>query len=103
MAETLLAADSPTAEFRIRFTRARGLTALFESPTNSYRWVGQGTLRIEPHGVQFMARTRRLAGLPRTHRRYVLGPQIRDVYRQADGVRVEFRDNSHHAVLNFWA
>jgi hypothetical protein len=103
MVETPLAADAPKAEFRIRFSRTRGLTALFEPPANSYRWVGHGTLRVEPNGVQLLARTRRLFVLPRTQRRYVLGPQISEVYRQADGVRVELRENSRHAVLNFWA
>jgi hypothetical protein len=103
MVETAAALDAPTAQFRIRFTRTRGLTALFEPAANSYRWAGGGTLHVEPNGLLFQARTRRLIGLRRMQRRYVAGPQIRDVYRQSDAVRIEFREHSRHAVLNFWA
>jgi hypothetical protein len=92
MVETAVAIDSLRTEFRVRFTRTRG------------SWGGgRGILRVEPNGLLFLAWTRRLIVFPRMQRRYVLGSQIRDVYRQSDGVRIEFRENSRYAVLHFWA
>jgi len=90
------------ALFRVRFTRSRGFAALFERPENSYQWSGYGTLRVEPRGIQFRA-TRRVIGLPRTEARFVAGREISNVYREGDGVRVEFRDDTRQNVLNFWA
>jgi hypothetical protein len=89
-------------QFRVRFTRSRGFAALFERPENSYQWSGYGTLRVEPRGIQFRA-TRRVIGLPRAEARFVAGREISNVYREGDGVRVEFREDTRHNVLNFWA
>ena len=94
--------DEDQAQFRVRFTRARGFAALFERPENTYQWSGYGTLRVEPRGIQFQA-TRRGIGLPRTEARFVAGREISNVYREGDGVRVEFRDEARQNVLNFWA
>jgi hypothetical protein len=90
------------AQFRVRFTRARGFAALFERPENSYQWSGYGTLSVEPRGIQFRA-TRRGIGLRRAEARFVAGREISNVYREGDGVRVEFRDDAQQNVLNFWA
>jgi hypothetical protein len=90
------------AQFRVRFTRSRGFAALFERPENSYQWSGYGTLRVEPRGIQFRA-TRRVIGLPRVEARFVAGREINNVYREGDGVRVEFREDTRQNVLNFWA
>src|SRR5262245_58590479 len=90
------------AQFRVRFTRSRGFASLFERPENSYQWSGYGTLRVEPRGIQFRA-TRRVIGLPRAEARFVAGREISHVYREGDGVRVEFRDDTRQNVLNFWA
>jgi hypothetical protein len=95
--------NPPRSEFQVRFTRARGLAALFERPTNSYRWSGRGILRVETRGVHFQATRRRLMGLRQADTRFVVGHQIRNVYREADGVRVDFRENAHYAFLSFWA
>lgn len=94
--------DEDQAQFRVRFTRARGFAALFERPENTYQWSGYGTLRVEPRGIQFRA-TRRGIGLQRTEARFVAGREISNVYREGDGVRVEFRDDARQNVLNFWA
>jgi hypothetical protein len=91
------------ALFRIRFTRARGFAALFERPENTYQWSGYGTLRVEPRGIQFEATRRRVMGLRRAASRFVAGREIDNVYREGDGVRVEFRDDAQQNVLNFWA
>ncbi len=91
------------AQFRVRFTRSRGLAALFERPENTYQWSGYGTLRVEPRGIRFQATRRRAIGLPRTEARFVAGREIDNVYREGDGVRVEFRDDARQNVLNFWA
>ena len=91
------------AQFRVRFTRSRGFAALFERPENTYQWSGYGTLRVEPRGIQFQATRRRTIGLPRAEARFVAGREIDNVYREGDGVRVEFRDDARQNVLNFWA
>ncbi len=91
------------AQFRVRFTRARGFAGLFERPENSYQWSGYGTLSVEPRGIQFRATRRRVIGLPRAEARFVAGREISNVYREGDGVRVEFRDDEQQNVLNFWA
>jgi len=90
------------AQFRVRFTRSRGWAGLFEHPENSYQWSGYGTLRVEPRGIQFRA-TRRGIGLRRAEARFVAGREISNVYREGDGVRVEFREDTRQNVLNFWA
>jgi hypothetical protein len=95
--------DDPHAQFRVRFTRSRGFAALFELPENTYQWSGYGTLRVERHGIQFEASRRRVMGLPRAEARFVAGREISNVYREGDGVRVEFRDDAQQNVLNFWA
>ena len=91
------------AQFRVRFTRSRGFAALFERPENTYQWSGYGTLRVEPRGIQFQATRRRVIGLPRAEAHFVAGREIDNVYREGDGVRVEFRDDARQNVLNFWA
>lgn len=90
------------AEFRIRFTRAHGLAALFERPANSFRWSGRARLRIDPRGMHFRA-TRQRMGFPWRENRFVPLPQIRDVYREGTQVRLGLRDSSRPAHLSFWA
>jgi hypothetical protein len=95
--------DAPQSQFRVRFTRARGFASLFERPENTYHWSGYGTLHVGPNGVQFQATRRRLIGLSRAEAHFVPGREISNVYREADGVRVEFREDARQTYLNFWA
>lgn len=90
-------------EYRVRFKQTRGLVALFERPTNSFGWTGHALLRIGPLGVHIAAARRRF-GLTRHENRFVAARQIRDVYRQAESVRLEFDDDERRgAYLRFWA
>ena len=103
MGEAQSVIETPQSRFRVRFTRARGFAALFERPDNTYQWSGYGTLRVEPSGVEFEATRRSAIGLGHTEARFVPGREISNVFREADGVRVEFREGSHQTYLNFWA
>jgi hypothetical protein len=77
-------ASALTGEFKVRFTE------------------GSGTLSVHPRGVHFSSSRRRLLGHS-TEERFVPAPEIRDVYREANGVRMDYRVDSHHETLQFWA
>lgn len=95
--------DESQSRYRVRFTRARGFAALFERPDNTFQWSGYGTLRVERGGVEFEATRRGPMGLARPEAHFVPGREISNVYREADGVRVEFREGTQQTFLNFWA
>ena len=59
-------------------------------------------LRIDPLGLHVAGRPRRF-GFIRQDRRFVARRDIRDVYRQAENVRIGFRDEARDGVLEFWA
>jgi hypothetical protein len=90
-------------EFRVRFTRAKGISPLLRAPSNSFRWVGPGTVRFEPLGVLITAKRQRL-GFARVHRRFVAASEIRNVYREGNAVRVDLRgEGVHNPFFRFWA
>lgn len=75
---------SSRAEFKVRFRS------------------GPGVLRIDPLGVHIAGRRRRF-GFIRQDQRFVARREILDVYRQAENVRIGFRDNAREQLLEFWA
>jgi hypothetical protein len=90
-------------EFRVRFTRAKGISSLLRAPSNSFRWVGAGTVRFDPRGV-LISTKRQLLGFARAHRRLVAASEIRGVYREGNAVRVDLRGGgAHNPFFRFWA
>ena len=75
---------SSRAEFKVRFRS------------------GPGVLRIDTLGLHIAARPRRF-GFVRQDRHFVARREIRDVYRQAENVRIGFRDEARDQFLEFWA
>lgn len=77
-------AASLRAEFKVRFPS------------------GPGVLRIDTLGLHIAARSRRF-GFGSQDRRFVARREIRDVYRQAENVRIGFRDAARDQFVEFWA
>lgn len=77
-------AASSRAEFKVRFRS------------------GPGVLRIDPLGLHIASRPRRF-GFIRRDQRFVARRQIRNIYRQAENVRIGFRDEARDSLLEFWA
>jgi hypothetical protein len=97
-------AQASPAEFRIRFTQQPQLPTLLRRPTNSFRWAGPGSLRFEPLGIAILARRRQVCGFYRTERLFVAAPEIRDVYREGNAIRVDLRSASGPSpFFRFWA
>src|SRR6185369_6994097 len=88
--------------FDIRFARSAGLVALFEAPSNSFRWKGNGRMLVEPHGLG-IAFERMLLGFRfRTERLSV--DENTEVYREGEALRFEFaRQGTKREVLPIWA
>ena len=90
--------------FDIRFARSAGLAAMFEAPTNTFRWTGSGRLSIDAHGISVAARRGLLSLLARNRTRRILTANLKQVFREGDALRVEFAtDDSSRASLQFWA
>ncbi len=95
------APDEP--EFQVRFT-LEDPTAPRSQPTNSFHWIGAGRLRIGAHGVTVAGRRRRLMWIPRNEQRFIPSSEIRNVYREADAIRVELREQAaRKQFFRFWA
>jgi hypothetical protein len=88
--------------FPIRFTPTLDLSGLLRRPQNSYRWVGQGTLLVDEHGVRVTARRLTLLGLYRTVL-FILPTEIREVYREGDSIRIDLQAGTRHDFFHFWA
>jgi len=90
------------ARFSVRFSRARGVAALFDAPANSFRWIGRGTLEATRGGLRFFARRRGLLGLPSWDHRFIPSSRITSVYREANAIRLQFRHEGD-GYVEFWA
>jgi hypothetical protein len=95
------ASDAPA--FRIRFSRAQGLAALFEQSTNSFHWVGYGTVHVHDRGLIITARRRHRAGLLRRDKLEVSATDIENVYREAAAVQVTLRGSHRGSFFRFSA
>ena len=88
--------------FPVRFSRTLDLSGLLRRPQNSYRWMGQGTLLVDEHGVRVTARRLTLLGLYRTVL-FILPTEIREVYREGDSIRIDLQAGTRHDFFRFWA
>jgi len=88
--------------FPVRFSPTLDLSGLLRRPQNSYRWMGQGTLLVDEHGVRVTARRLTLLGLYRTVL-FILPAEIREVYREADSIRIDLQAGTRHNFFRFWA
>lgn len=88
--------------FPVRFSRTLDLSGLLRRPQNSYRWMGQGTLLVDEHGVRVTARRLTLLGLYRTVL-FILPTEIREVYREGDSIRIDLQAGTRHDFFCFWA
>lgn len=90
-------------EFAVRFTAATGLAVwLQQTPSNSFGWVGPGTLQFGDEGLQVSARRRTLLGLRRT-RRLIHASEVRAVYREGNAVAIDVRTIGRRHYFRFWA
>jgi hypothetical protein len=87
--------------FDIRFARSIGLAAMFEAPSNRFRWKGAGRLSIDAEGVSFASKRSLLTPFHRTCR-YAAG-DLTEVYREGDELRLEFGTVDKREVLPIWA
>jgi hypothetical protein len=88
--------------FPVRFSPTLDLWGSLRRPQNSYRWVGQGTLLVDEHGVRVTARRLTLLGLYRTVL-FILPTEIREVYREGDSIRIDLEAGPRHDYFRFWA
>jgi hypothetical protein len=88
-------------EIPVRFTATAGLAAPERRPYNSFRWVGQGSVRIEEAGLAVTAQRRSLIG-HRPVRRFIPAGEIRDVYREGNAIQVHLR-GTRDAYFRLWA
>ncbi len=96
-----VAPDEP--EFQVRFT-LEDPTAPRSQPPNSFHWIGAGTLRIGQRGVTIVGRRRGLMWIARDERRFIPSSEIRNVYREADAIRIELRElTARKQFFRFWA
>jgi hypothetical protein len=92
-----------THTFDIRFEQASGLGALLEAPGNSFRWKGNGQLRVDAGGIHVSA-GRSLWSLMRERARRIPAADIKEVYREGEALRLEFATpDTRRVVLPFWA
>jgi hypothetical protein len=93
------APDEP--QFQVRFTPDNDPAP--EPPSNSFRWIGWGTLHIGARGVLVAARRRGWMGFKRRDRRFFPSGDIRSVYREGGAVRVELHDAPDgKQTFQFW-
>jgi len=88
--------------FPVRFSATLDLSGLLRRPQNSYRWMGQGTLLVDEHGVRVTARRLTLLGSYRTVL-FILPTEIREVYREGDSIRIDLQAGTRHDFFRFWA
>jgi hypothetical protein len=88
--------------FEIRFARAAGLQGFLEAPTNSFRWKGNGTLRIDAAGISFAVRRGILSRFSRRHR--IDAAHLEQVYREGHALHLTFASrNQPRASVSCWA
>ncbi|HEY6922052.1 MAG TPA: hypothetical protein VI653_01195 [Steroidobacteraceae bacterium] len=88
--------------FPVLFSPTLDLSGLLRRPENSYRWIGQGTLLVDEHGVRVTARRLTFFGLYRTVL-FILPTEIREVYREGDSIRVDLQAGTRHSFFRLWA
>jgi hypothetical protein len=94
--------DERPLEFAVRFSPATGLRAWLQRPTNSYGWLGRGTVRVEHGGLRISARRLTPWGLHRVTR-LVRHSEVRDVYREGNTIQLNLRGSGRRAFVRLWA
>ena len=88
--------------FEIRFARSAGIQGFLEAPTNSFRWKGNGTLRIDAGGISFAVRHGLLSLFSRRHR--IEAAHLEQVYREGHALHLTFAGKNHpRASVSCWA
>jgi hypothetical protein len=94
---------SGAPEFRVTFSRPAQLAGRPDSPPNTFRWAGLGTLHILERGLLVIAKRRFPLGFHIADERFVPASEICDVYREGPSVRVELRAAPRSgAFFQFW-
>jgi hypothetical protein len=89
--------------FDIRFARSTGLAAILEAPANTFRWRGTASLSIDKTGVEIETRRGLFSLLARRSRFRINTPDLREVSRTGDTLRIEFgMPGTRRVVLPFW-
>lgn len=89
--------------FDIRFARSDGIAALLETPANTFRWRGDGSLRIDGGRLDIQQK-RGIHTLLTRHTHFRLdAADLREVAREGDALRIEFGvPGAPRGVLPFW-
>ncbi len=89
--------------FDIRFARSDGIAALLETPANTFRWRGAGSLRIDGGRLDIQQK-RGIHTLLSRHTHFRLdAADLREVAREGDALRIEFGvPGARRGVLPFW-
>jgi hypothetical protein len=88
--------------FDIRFARSAGIQGFLEAPTNSFRWKGNGTLRIDAAGISFAVRRGILSMFSHGHR--IDAAHLEQVYREGHALHLTFAGKDQpRASVSCWA
>jgi hypothetical protein len=94
---------SGAPEFQVLFSRPATLAGHSDSRTNSFRWIGAGTIHILERGLLVITKRRSPLGFRTADERFVPASEICEVYREGDSVRVDLRsDIQRDAFFQFW-
>ncbi|HTU67227.1 MAG TPA: hypothetical protein VMF52_14860 [Steroidobacteraceae bacterium] len=89
--------------FDIRFARSSGIAAVLESPANTFRLRGSGSLSIEGDAIEIEPRRGLLSLLARRVRVRISAAHLREVSRDGDSLRIEYgMPGYRRIVLPFW-
>lgn len=89
--------------FDIRFARSDGIAAILESPANTFRLRGTGSLSIDDTGLEIEPKRGLHSFLSRRVRVRISAAHLREVSREGDSVRIEYGlPGSKRIVLPFW-
>jgi hypothetical protein len=94
---------SGAPEFQVLFSRPAALASRSDSRTNSFRWIGAGTIHVLERGLLVITKRRSPLGFRTADERFVPASEICEVYREGDSVRVDLRsDFQRGAFFQFW-
>jgi hypothetical protein len=93
-----------THTFDIRFGKSAGLAGLFEAPTNSFRWKGNGRLSVDPHGINIAVKRGLLTLFSASKSRRIAAANLLQVYREGETLRLGFSTGqAAREELAIWA
>ncbi len=94
---------SGAPEFQVLFSRPAAFAGRSDSRTNSFRWLGAGTIHVLERGLLVTTKRRSRLGFRTADERFVPASEICEVYREGDSVRVDLRsDFQRGAFFQFW-